>query len=179
MRKQAEREFATLCAHYHIWAHKWRDVSRCPHCGKLLFVTKRNTSGESIVDYLAFINDLPIWVECKGGLSTNRFDFADLKEHQRRFMNSWTQRKVGCWLFLLMGSEKAPNREAWLIPWSLYTVAENALFLRGKKSFSMEDMESFFYYCKLVWHDGQWIIPTPASAFTDMYPQVHDLPELR
>lgn len=140
--KQAEADFARLCSTNNIWCHKWTDVMYCPNCHRPIFMTQHTDQRDqgphqqSIVDYLIFTGSQPHWVECKGKGGDIRFDFADLSEKQRDFLNSWTDRGVPCWLFLTMGEGKAPvGRRAWMIPWEYYLVTEEDI-VRDRKSLS-------------------------------------------
>lgn len=173
--KQAESDFASLCARYNIWCHKWRDVSYCPNCHKPIFMTQHTDqkdtgdNQQSIVDYLIFTRGTPHWVECKGKGGDTRFDFADLNSKQRNFLNSWGDRGVQCWLFLTLGDGKAPyGRKAWMIPWDNYLLVESYIESHGRKSIpwkwpSIEhpvNTTDAFKHWELIWDTGGWSFPS-------------------
>lgn len=183
MIKKAEVEFKLFCNRYNIWAHKWRDVSYCPNCRKPIFPRRTDAADasaikESIVDYLIFIGDQPAWIECKGKPDAIRLNHSDLAPHQREFLTNWTKRGVDCWLFVLLGKGKLPNRKAWLIPWMHYLLAEE---LCKKKSFSYEEMYNPFAITELVWGKGEkgygWMLLNDHPFVVD-YPGVLTLPPL-
>jgi len=178
MGKQAEEDFASMCALYNIWAHKWDDVTTCGVCGSLIHKTKRvdgndgRTVRASIVDYLIFVGNKPLWVECKGRLNTTNFPFSEIELHQRQFLHSWQDKGVDCALFLIAGLGKAPNRKAWFIPWSKWDEIEASLAPRKSLPWSAS-----LYNYRLIWERGGWKIPFD-TWFANAYPDVFCLPSL-
>lgn len=187
--KQAEADFIKMASRYNIWAHKWQDVRYCPNCRKPIFMTKRMEGEDdqkaSIVDYIIVTGNVLHWVECKGKGNHNRLPFKEIEPHQRRFMDSWMEKDVDCWLFVTLGNGKrAPaGRKAWFIPWGAYKYTEEkAVVEAGQKSFSwiptkfkadVFDMTEFDRY-ELHWVEGGWSIPFDHP----FYPHVEDLEPL-
>jgi hypothetical protein len=175
-----------MCSHHNIWAHKWPDVRRCPHCNKLMFVTANRTTDstqETIVDYLIYTGRYH-WIECKGGGTEHLFSLNSITQPQHNFMDSWVKRGEACWLFVLMGTGPWPNRAAWLVSWIAYTRMEEAMIEDGKKSFSLKYDCSFndisprfsFPSYELSWQSNVgWTIP-PTHP---LYEEVSRLPKLK
>lgn len=180
--KQAEADFAKLCARHHIWAHKWRDVSYCPNCHKPIFMTThedvhdgREVAG-SIVDYLVFTGKQPHWVECKGKGGDTRLALSDINPKQRSFLMDWMLREVPVWLFVTLGNGMAPTkRSAWLIPWSIFIYVEE-VWCQEMKSIPWQatarktdiiSMEDMFERYELTWLVGGWSIPETHPMATD------------
>ena len=164
-RKVSEAEFAKLCARYNIWAHKWRDVHYCPNCNKPIFPkrveqedTRSDEAQESIIDYLCFILDQPIWVEVKGKHNMTSWPFNDMNEKQRNFLRSWNRRGVAATMFLAFGPGPAPNRGAWWIPYPEFADHCNLLRQTRKSIPYQYAVENFTHY-RLEWSDGGWEIP--------------------
>ena len=187
--KRAEAEFAKMCAHHNIWAHKWRDVRYCPHCQKPIFMTKRmegpdtgkDEEQRAIIDYLIFVGSAPHWIEVKGQPILARFNFVDIQPHQRRFMDDWIDRGVGAWLYLQMGARKDPRsggRFAWLIYWPEYLRVEEEL-LQSRKSINLEQaLELFRKDMALEWQVGTgWVIPE-GHFLVSLHPYTLTLPSL-
>ena len=190
--KQAETEFARMCARMNIWCHKWQDVRYCPNCRKPIFQKRTSENDErpreqqeSIVDYLIFVDNIPIWVECKGKGGETRFAFRDLNQQQRNFLDSWVKRGTPCYLFITLGDGKAPKgRNAWLIDYAFWYERERAYVLNGMKSlpwmyagrkgdyFDFGDFDSY----KLAWDSGWMISKDHALAYK--YPGIFSLPSL-
>lgn len=174
MKKQDEKEFASMCAHHKWWAHKWADIPS-ERAGD-------NPTG-TIVDYLIWIGSKPAWVECKqehGG----RLNFRQFSSSQVRFMKSFMKRDVQCWLFLLMGSGRAPmGRAAYLIPWREFADVAKLFKEAGKKSMPWKknrqsgnwNAEYFFFKHRLDWQGG-WRLPID-HIFTSWFPDCFSQPE--
>jgi penicillin-binding protein-related factor A (putative recombinase) len=179
-RKQAEEEFATLCSIYNIWAHKWRDVSYCPNCHRPVFMTIRKTPSEekendylqNIVDYLCFIDWIPMWVECKQGeRDGSTFPFTAITDKQVEFMRSWNKRQHHFpMVFLLMADKggRAPDgRSAYFMNWATFDESLTRTQLAGHKSWPYRETnqsgiyntEFLFKDFKLEWRNGTWNIP--------------------
>lgn len=183
--KHAEKEFASLCSKYNIWAHKWRDVQYCPHCRKPIFMTKHvheddgrpPEEQESIVDYLAFFGAIPVWVECKGKTKTTSWPFADMGVRQRNFLKSWVDRNVEATVYLSFGPGRAPNgRGAWWIPYPDFSVICNKI-LKERLSISYQMAVDELSYYALVWDNGEWKFPE-THALNLRYPGLLELPPL-
>jgi hypothetical protein len=126
-----------------VWVHKWQDMRICARCGAPIFVTNHNdVLGESIVDYLAFTDGTPHWIECKGTPRTKIFSFSKITEKQRSFLTSFAERNVSCWLFLVMGINNSRSVSL-LIDWTDYLAVEKQL-LNKRKSFSYPGVETLF-----------------------------------
>jgi penicillin-binding protein-related factor A (putative recombinase) len=172
-----------MCSLLNIWAKKWQDVRYCPYCKRPIFITNR-TEGqnnipeeekESIIDYLIFTGYLPHWVECKGRPGQMRLPYKEISQKQRNFLNSWTERGVSCWLFILLGKGRAPTGKfAWLIPWGVFSYDEDNIHA-DDKSLSIDDMHTDYGKYELVW--------VPKTGFTVplghiFYDFCRDLPPL-
>jgi penicillin-binding protein-related factor A (putative recombinase) len=190
--KQAEADFAKLCARYNIWCHKWTDVRYCPNCHKPIFVTKRTDqqdndpeTQQSIVDYLIFTGSQPHWVECKGKGGDTRLALSDINPKQRNFLSSWDDKGVPVWLFVTLGDGAAPRkRSAWLIPWSMFIFIEETWCsdmksipwqVTGRKT-DIISMEDSFEYYELAWDNGGWIFPNSHIMIANF--RVDKLPSL-
>lgn len=173
--KKMENEYAKLAKTHNWWAHKWSDARRCPHCNELIF--PNNTEEETIVDYLTFIDNHPIWVEVKGKPGHTRIPFKEISSRQRSFLNSFTERQVLCLLFIGLGPGKAPiERKAWLMTWQGWLSVEYKARKAGMKSLPWEptnrkadvySMEVFKTY-ELRWLEG-WELPA-AHPFAQFMP---------
>lgn len=176
--KVSEVDFCKLCAFYNIWAHKWTDVRFCPVCKSPIYSnrTDKNDGREirsSIIDYLIFIGDKPMWVECKGRSGDTNFPFKELELHQRQFLADWTSRGVDCAIFLTFGPGRAPKgRHAWLIPWWNWEAIERSLYPRKSIPFDYEPLEWY----RLEWDRG-WKIPYN-FWLVNRYPNILNLPSL-
>ena len=184
--KEAEAEFARLCSRYSIWAHKWRNVYTCYKCKTPIFDkltsqldTRPDKQRETVVDYLAFVEEAPVWIECKGKKGTTSWPFSDMDPKQRNFLDAFTKRGVQCSVFLLIGNGRLPlGRGAWWIPWFVFKNRCNLLLLdRGIKSipwvYACENLQEF----RLEWDVGGWTIPRECWI-AQVYPNVHNLPPL-
>lgn len=157
-RKRDESEFKKMMTSLGIWAHKWTDVRRCPRCGAPIHVTQRMEENDeeekqSIVDYLIFVGTIPAWVECKQ-TGTNSFSLNLIQPHQIEFMDDWTRKGLQNWLFLLIGSGRAPKRRwAYLIPWQEWRdkISEKQL---GRKSLTAAEAAVLFGDYGLAYRGG-------------------------
>jgi len=179
--KTAESEFATLCARYNIWCHKWGDVRFCPNCRSPIFPKRISQQDkrpvedqESIVDYLIFIADRPVWVECKGKHNTTSWPFSDLDIRQENFLDSWWLRGVNSAIFLSFGPGKIPDRSAWLLPYIDFAHFRLEVLGTNRKSFSYTFAKEKLIEYELVWERGGWSIP-PECWIAKTFPNVLEL----
>lgn len=181
-RKQAEAEFAKLMNGYNVWTKKWQDVRYCPNCRKPIFMVKRAQGEEeqaTIVDYLLVISGRVHWVEVKGKGDQHRLSFSDISERQVEFMNSWSDAKVPCWIFISLGDgTRAPKgRKVWLIPWSVWLDTWDLCHYAGMKSIpwlptnrkaDLYNMTEEFPLYELTWEGGEWTIPETHPLYPDV-----------
>jgi len=146
--KQAERELVTMANSYNWWIHKWSDVRictnkvKCEECGHeqickgRIFMTDRDQQDldETIVDYLAFFQHYPVWIEVKGKPGKTRIPFTDLTEKQNDFLTSFYGRGVASFVFVTLGTQ-IPDRYAWLISIQVWNQFVEQAFSEGMKSF--------------------------------------------
>jgi hypothetical protein len=124
---------------------------------------------QSIVDYLIFTGSQPHWVEVKSS-DDNRLNFKEITHKQNNFMESWVKRGVLCWLFLTLGSGRAPEgRSAWLIAWDYWQEMMKFSIDHGMKSTpwrvamkgDVQSLETVAHDYQLEWLFGEgWTIPT-------------------
>jgi len=174
-RKQAEADFANMMGRLRtstegkIWCHKWTDMRMCPHCHELLY------KSENMVDYMIVAWNYASLVECKQG--EDSFPFADenagLRPNQRAWLSEWELFGRPSWLFLELGTGRAPNdRNAWLIPWTIWLYYESQLEVVNRKSMPWRpnrqskgfDAVGMLKHYQLNWVPTKgFVIPTPTE----------------
>ena len=189
--KQNETEFSKFAGHYNIWAHKWGDIRQCPNCHTNIYTARIHPEDkrerdhqESIVDYLAFIGYLPVWVECKGspGKGVYRFkDEWDIRQHN--FMQSWTNRGVYALVFLTFGEGRAPDgRAAFLMPYTAHFHLEDTMQTsHNRVSLPFDEACEYLQEYRLQWIQGGWKIDTDAERIpwiAQEFPDITRLPKL-
>lgn len=167
-RKRNESEFGSLMRSYGLYAHKWRDrgyarcprchrvLSTCPYCRQDMLMPKAETKPDFLVAMTY------VYVEAKEG--GDRWPFTvSITPNQRKVMLEHES-----YLFLEMGTGSAPNgRQAFLVPWEVWTHLEDNLLNNDIKSLvfekttkkSMTAKEAFTPY-ELLWKPNVgWTIP--------------------
>jgi len=183
MAKESEQDFRNMCKRLNIWAHKWADLRVCPKCHTKLFASREDVPDESIIDYEIFIGSTPAWVECKGKPGHTLLPFTEISPKQRNFLTSWMLRDVWSFLFVTLGDGNAPRgRQAWLIPWYIYTQAEDhygtaRVSWPWKQQGVYPGFNQVFWEYELTWVKGGWTIP-PTSPMLGYFPDILTLPSL-
>jgi hypothetical protein len=161
-RKQSEEEFRTTMKRYGIWRHKYRDVMTCKFC------QRRQWKDAELPDFMIVWQGRAYLVECKQSNAYWNFTDADgegLREIQRRELDRWEADHNPCFLFISLGSGRAPlERSAWLIPWSEWKAIEAILTRRGQHSLSRQSKRKvgaldLLKPWELAWNRGFWTIP--------------------
>jgi hypothetical protein len=162
--------------HHGIWRRKYRDVMTCQFCHRRLW------KDDEMPDFMIVWQGCAYLVECKQSTTYWNFTDADgegIRHIQRREMDRWEAVHNPCFLFLTLGSGRAPgSRSAWIIPWSEWKTIETTLTRRGQHSLARVSQRNvgaldLLKPWELSWSRGKWVVP-PDHVFRQIVGGIYE-----
>jgi len=160
MRKRAEEMLRSVIKRYHWYWHKYGDVRYCPHCHGTL------PKSENAPDFA--VGMVYTYVEAKNSGADDIWHWPEISETgTRKGQREWLREHAG-WLFIELGSGKAPKgKSAYLVPFDQWVgMAEVTLIKAGQQSLRRKPTtrckigaDELLAEYSLVWQGG-WTIPS-------------------
>lgn len=169
MTKEAEKRWREIAKYYGLYWYKFGDVRYCIHCHKPLPKSERKP------DFVTAT--VSTYVETKNSNAKGSWAWTELLPEGSRCLQRAFLEENGGWLFIELGTGKAPdNKGAWLVPWLAWVnniepelLRRNQRSLQYKTAYNKDSVSTrgnhigadlLLIEYALTWKPKQgWIIP--------------------